>query len=205
MSKSALLVALAAAALLLGTAPVPAADSPPQVQSCAACHGVEAPSPFPAVPTIHGLPQLVLENALYDFRATIRPCRKPGCGAADGCPELDFCSIVAELSDEDIAILADWYASRDYVPLEQDYHAALAAVGAQLHAQGCESCHGNGGSSPQDQASILRGQPKEYLRNAIGDFRQERRIAVAEMHAMLQAMTPEEVAALVEFYASPLD
>jgi cytochrome c553 len=202
MLKSALLVA-PAAALLLGTTPVPAADSPPQAATCVACHGTEAPSPLDGVPTIHGLPQLVIENALYDFRATIRPCRKPGCGDPDICPELDFCNIVADLADEDIAVLAEWYASRDYAPLEQDYDAALAASGAQLHAQACESCHGGGGSRPQDQASILRGQPKSYLVNAIADFREERRIAVAEMHVMLQDLSPEEVAALVEFYASP--
>lgn len=204
MLKSALLVAVATL-LLLGAAPVPAADPPAQAETCVACHGAEAPSPFPAVPTIHGMPQLVLENALYDYRATIRPCRKPGCGAGPDCPQLDFCSIVRGLSDEDIQVLAEWYASRDYAPLAQPFDAGLAARGAELHAAGCESCHGAGGSRPQDQASILRGQPREYLVNAMNDFRQERRVAVAEMHALLQALSEDDVKALVEFYVSPRD
>lgn len=204
MFKSALLVAVATL-LLLGATPVPAADPPAQAETCSVCHGVEAPSPFPAVPTIHGMPQLVLENALFDYRATIRPCRKPGCGDAADCPQLDFCSIVSGLSDADIEILAEWYASRDYAPLAQPFDAALAARGAELHAAGCENCHGGGGSRPQDQASILRGQPREYLANAMKDFRGERRVAVAEMHAMLQALSEDDIAALVEFYLSPRD
>lgn len=202
MFKSMLLVA-AATLLLLGAAPAPAADPPAQAETCNVCHGVEAPSPFPGVPTIHGMPQLVLENALYDYRATIRPCRKPGCDQPSDCPQLDFCSIVRELSDEDIAVLADWYASRDYAPLPQPFDAELAARGELLHAARCENCHGAGGSKPQDQASILRGQPRDYLVNAIGDFRQERRVAVAEMHVVLQELSEDEVRALVEFYLSP--
>lgn len=204
MFKSALLVA-AATVLLLGAAGVRAAGPPAQAESCSACHGAEAPSLLPGVPTIHGMPQLVIENALYDYRATIRPCRKPGCDEPSDCPPLDFCSIVAGLSDEDIAVLAEWYASRDYVALPQDYDPDLAARGALLHAARCENCHGGGGSRSQDQASILRGQPRNYLVNAIGDFRQERRVAVAEMHVMLQELSAEEVTALVEFYLSPRD
>lgn len=204
MLKSALLVALATL-LLLGATPAPAADPPAQAETCIVCHGAEAPSPYPAVPTIHGMPQLVLENALFDYRATIRPCRKPGCGDAADCPQLDFCSIVSGLSDEDIGVLAEWFASRDYAPLAQPFDPDLAARGAELHAAGCENCHGGGGSRPQDQASILRGQPRDYLVNAMKDFREERRVAVAEMHAMLQALSEDDAKALVEFYLSPRD
>ena len=54
-----------------------------------------------------------------------------------------------------------------------------------------------------EQATILRGQRKAYLRLAMEDFRQERRVAVAEMDAMIRALSDDEMAALVEFYASP--
>ncbi len=179
------------------------AEAPADVAVCAACHGAEAPSPYPTVPTIHGLPQAVLDNALFDFRATIRPCRKPDCGAATQCPDIDFCSIAAGLSDDQIGALARWYASRDFVAAGEPYDAALAARGAQLHADKCNSCHTDGGASSVDQATILRGQRKAYLRTAMEDFRQERRVAVAEMDAMIRALSDEDLAALVEFYASP--
>lgn len=195
--------ALSCSFLLLVADLAIAADAPGQVEVCAACHGVEAPSPFPSVPTIHGLPQVVLDNALFDFRATIRPCRKPECDAGGKCPDIDFCAILAELSDDDIAALAGWYASREFVPAGEPFDAALAARGAQLHADKCNSCHTDGGASSVDQATILRGQRKAYLRVAMEDFRQERRVAVAEMDAMIRALSDEELSALVEFYASP--
>lgn len=180
-----------------------AAEAPEEVAMCAPCHGAEAPSPYPSVPTIHGLPRAVLDNALFDFRATIRPCRKPDCGAAVDCPDIDFCSIAAGLSDEQIGALASWYAGRRFVPAGEPFDAVLAARGAQLHADKCNSCHTDGGASSVEQASILRGQRKAYLRMAMEDFRRERRVAVAEMDAMIRALSDDELTALVEFYASP--
>jgi sulfide dehydrogenase cytochrome subunit len=203
MNKSAIVAAIAAAVLLYGP-PAQASEPPPKAALCAACHGSAAPSPYGGVPTIHGQPATALENALYDFRATIRPCRKPECGSGQPCPELDFCAIVRELSDEEIAALAAWYASQPYAALSQDWNPALAARGEALHAAHCESCHSGGGLSPENQATILRGQPKSYLHAAIRDFRHDRRIAVAEMDAMIRDLSEEDIAALVEFYARPV-
>jgi len=189
--------------LLFWAIPSAALETPDNVEVCAACHGVEAPSSYPTVPTIHGLPRAVLDNALFDFRATIRPCRNPDCGAGIECPDIDFCAIAVELGDEQIAALAGWYASREFVAANEPFDEVLAARGARLHAESCESCHTDGGSSSIDQATILRGQRKAYLRIALKDFRAERRVAVAEMDARLRALSDEELTALVEFYASP--
>ncbi|MFU8895577.1 MAG: c-type cytochrome [Gammaproteobacteria bacterium] len=190
---------------VLGAASSMAAEPPPEVALCATCHGAAAPSPYASVPTIHGLPAAVLDNALYDFRATIRPCRKVDCTGVADCPETDFCDIVARLSDEQIAGLAHWYARQPYAPAGEPWDRALAARGSVLHAAHCESCHAGGGLSPVEEASILRGQRKAYLRLAMEDFHQERRVAVAEMHASIEGFTDADVAALIEFYASPLD
>lgn len=189
--------------LLLGMGLIHAADLPPQANACAACHGLDAPSPYATVPTIHGLPASVLENALYDFRAGLRPCREPRCGDSAECPEIEFCAIVAGLSDDEIDVLARWYAAQAYAPVVQAWDQGLAEQGKMLHEAQCESCHSDGGASSLDQASILRGQPKPYLRTAIEDFRQERRMSVAEMDASLRELTGAEVEALLEFYASP--
>jgi cytochrome subunit of sulfide dehydrogenase len=198
---------LAALAVLVltvgGLARGHASEPPPQLELCAACHGAQAPSPFPNVPTIQGMPVAVLDNALYDFRATIRPCRKPDCGPDRNCPQIDFCGLVAGLSDEDIGALAAWYAAQPFAPVSQAWDAELASAGRLLHEAQCESCHAGGGATPVDQAGLLRGQPKGYLRIALEDFRQERRVAVAEMDALIRALTDEQLDALVEFYASP--
>lgn len=193
-----------AAPVLLALLPVvavaSAAESPAQARVCAACHGAAAPSPHAAVPTIHGLPQGVLENALYDFRATIRPCREVDCAGDAGCPASDCCSATAGLTDEDIAGLARWYASRPFVPAGEPWDAAL---GGALHAAQCRQCHDDGDAAAADAASVLRGQRKAYLLGAIEDFQLERRVAFAAMHAMLASFSDTEIVALLEFYASP--
>lgn len=201
MLKSALAVFL----VMVATAAcgIAAAEEPPQVQTCAVCHGASPPSPFASVPTIHGLPQAVLDNAMYDFRATIRPCRKVDCEGVADCPELDFCAIVASLTDEDIAALARWYSLQTFAPAGESWDVDLAARGRELHLARCESCHVRGGTASVEEASILRGQRKAYLKLAMEDFGKDRRIAVAEMHAKIIDLSPEEIAALVEYYASP--
>lgn len=193
---------IAGCAMLLATAGV-VAEMPPQAKACAACHGAEAPSPHAAVPTLHGLPASALENALYDFRAGLRDCRKLGCDDSADCPEVDFCAIVGGLGDDDIAVLTQWYAAQPYAAVEQSWDPGLAEKGRAVHEAQCESCHSDGGANALDQASILRGQPKAYLRAAIEDFRQERRISVAEMDAGLRELTGAQLEALLEFYASP--
>lgn len=182
---------------------VAVAAEPPQVKTCAVCHGASAPSPFASVPTIHGLPQSVLDNAMYDFRASIRPCRKVDCEGVADCPELDFCAIAAKLTDEDISALARWYSAQPFAPAGESWDADLATRGRALHLAGCESCHVRGGTASVEEASILRGQRKAYLQLALEDFGTDRRIAVAEMHAKILDLSPEEIAALVEYYASP--
>ena len=189
--------------LLLGAGVIHAAGPPPTAEPCAACHGREAPSPHAAVPTIHGLPASVLGNALYDFRAGLRPCRKLDCAGSAECPESGFCAVVAALSDDEIELLAQWYAAQPYAAVDQPWDPQLAAQGRALHEAHCESCHSGGGGDSLEQAGILRGQPKPYLRTAIEDFRQERRIAVAEMDTRLRELSGAQVQALLEFYASP--
>jgi cytochrome subunit of sulfide dehydrogenase len=201
MWKSALAAVLVMAAT--GAGGFAAAEEPPQVQTCAVCHGASPPSPYASVPTIHGLPQAVLDNAMYDFRASIRPCRKVDCEGVADCPELDFCAIAAKLTDEDIAALARWYSLQPFAPAGESWDADLAARGRELHLARCESCHVRGGTASVEQASILRGQRKAYLELAMQDFGADRRIAVAEMHAKILDLSPEEIAALVEYYASP--
>jgi len=197
--------ALAAVLVMVATVAwdVAAAAEPPEVQTCAVCHGASAPSPFASVPTIHGLPEAVLDNAMYDFRASIRPCRKVDCEGVADCPELDFCAIAARLTDDDIAALARWYSLQPFAPAGESWDAGLAARGRELHLARCESCHVRGGTASVEEASILRGQRKAYLKLALQDFGTDRRIAVAEMHAKILDLSPEEIAALVEYYASP--
>ncbi len=186
-------------ALALGEA------APPVVTMCVDCHGESAPSPYSDVPTIHGLPRVVIEIALYDFHGKARPCRKPACSTAGDCQDMTMCDAAGVLEDANIAVLATWYDAQDWVPAGDPYNPGLAAMGKLVHQEQCEICHTAGGTDPRDEASILRGQRMEYLRIAMDDYRAGRRTAVAAMDDLMKALEPEQVEALVHYYASPVE
>jgi cytochrome subunit of sulfide dehydrogenase len=189
--------------LLIWLPAVQADDAPPAVTLCAQCHGVAGPSPFPGVPTIHGLPPGVIENALYDFREELRPCRKSECSADGRCPDMSMCDITAEMSKEEMDRLAHWYAAKPFPHHQDPYDPELAAKGRALHDRHCEICHTNSGSDPLDDASMLRGQRKDYLRRALEDFQHGHRLALDAMDERLRELSDDELDALAEFYAGP--
>jgi cytochrome subunit of sulfide dehydrogenase len=189
--------------LVLSLPAARAEDAPPVVALCTQCHGEVGPSPFPGVPTIHGLPPGVIENALYDFREALRPCRKSECSTDGRCPDMSMCDITAEMSDEEMDRLAYWYAAQPFANHQDPYDPGLAARGQALHERHCEICHTNYGSDPLDDASMLRGQRKDYLRRALEDFQQGRRVALDAMDERLRTLSDEELDALAEFYSGP--
>jgi cytochrome subunit of sulfide dehydrogenase len=178
---------------------------PASLDLCVSCHGESAPSPFTDMPTVQGLPADAIENALYDFRARTRPCRKSRCSAEGTCPDLDMCAVAEELEDADITALARWFARLPFVPADQHYSTELHDQGRWLHETRCETCHTQGGVVAIDQSNRLRGQHKEYLRLTLDHFRSGERMAVGLMDSSVKALTEEEIEALLEFYASPLD
>lgn len=191
-----------AAALLIWPCLAWAIDMPPTVPMCALCHGQFGPSPFPGVPTIHGLPAGVIANALLKYRDGERPCRKSECASAGACPDMAMCDIAGPMNDEDIEALARWYENQLFVPHQDAWDAELAAKGRLIHDRHCEICHSNFGSDPVDDASMLRGQRKAYLRAALEDFRQGRRsVGLAAMDARFRDFTDEDLDALAEFYS----
>ena len=181
-----------------------ASDAPGLVAFCAVCHGDTGPSPFPDVPTIHGLPHGVIENALFSYARGMRPCRLTACSESGACPAMTMCDIAAGMNHDVRDELAEWY-SRQPFPAHQDpYDPELAAIGRELHETHCEICHTNLGSDPIDDASMLRGQRKVYLRMALEDVHQGRRIfGLAAMEELIKGLSVRELDALAEFYAGP--
>lgn len=183
----------------------PAGQPPAVAETCNACHGMTAPSPHDDIPTIHGLPSVVIENALYDFRAETRPCRQSTCSARDTCPDTNMCQVTADLSDTEIGLLAGWYSAQTFAPVDEPHDPELAAQGREIHDNNCETCHADGATRSEEQASLLRGQPKAYLNNALQDYRLADRQAVIQMDTGLESLNDDDIAALVEFYSSPVN
>lgn len=188
-----------------------AEQPPPEAVPCFACHGDAGPAPHAGMPTVHGMPKIVIEGALEEFRQHSRPCTLTPCSDTGNCPASDMCEVVTHLDDEAIDSVATWFSDQPWVAASDPFDPGEAAIGAAIHAEKCESCHAGGGARSVGNAPLLRGQRASYLRKALSDFRQGFRAAVAVVDGrvigwqpQMDALSDADAEALVHFYASPL-
>ena len=71
-----------------------------------------------------------------------------------------------------------------------------------IHDSECSRCHSDGGSNPDDEASILAGQWMGYLESAFAEFASGARYQPDKMKEKMDPLTDEQVTALVHYYAS---
>jgi cytochrome subunit of sulfide dehydrogenase len=190
-------------ALGLLAAGASAGDVASVVENCNGCHGDNGVSKWAEIPTIAGIPEFVQADALYFFRDNERPCTDTEYKQGDTSrPATNMCKVVADLSDDDIDAIAAHYAELPFVAAKQPFDASLAAAGKALHEAQCDRCHSAGGSNPEDEASILAGQHAGYLEETFAQYRSGEREQPAKMQEKLDALSDDDVKALVNYYAS---
>jgi len=165
-------------------------------EPCANCHGADGMGHgAPLIPVIAGMPAPHIEEAIYAYVDGARQCvRMP-----------EMCETVSALSEEEVTQVAEHYASMPRPASEEEFDAALAAEGAELHASRCAICH-----VPPDDEDVehklgipLHGQRKEYIRFAIEAYMQGDRISLLDaMAEEIRTLKPGDLGALVNYYAS---
>jgi cytochrome c553 len=173
-------------ALVLGTvAGTASAEAPSQAQACATCHGPEGQSSNPQWPNLAGQHAGYLALQLRAFRSGERE------NAA-------MALFVKNLSDEDIQVLADYYAG---LPL------AIAANGdKQLVERGenlagyCKACHGMQGIPVAEVWPVLAGQNAPYLLAQLKAYKNLERVH-SLMQAALSQLDEADFAALAAYYS----
>lgn len=195
---------LTIAGLALASAGAAAADDIESlVSKCEGCHGDNGVSRWSDMPTIAGIDAFVHSDALFTYRDEARPCEKSAVRQGDtDHPEMTMCEVAAKLSDEQIEAIAEHYAALPFVPAEQDFDAALAAAGKKIHDEACARCHSDGGSNPEDEASILAGQQMGYLETTFAEYASGERDQLDAMKEKMDALTDDDVKALLHYYAS---
>ncbi len=180
-----------------------AGDLDAVVENCNGCHGNDGVSQWTDVPTIAGIPEFVHSDALYIFRDEARPCTETEYKQGDTSrAATSMCAVTADLSDDMIDEVAAYYAGLPFVAAKQDFDAALAEAGKALHDAECDRCHSEGGSNPEDEASILAGQQIGYLMDTFAEYRSGEREQPKKMEEKLSALSDDDVKALVHYYAS---
>lgn len=180
-----------------------AGDMDAIVENCNGCHGNDGVSQWTDVPTIAGIPEFVHADALYIFRDEARPCTETQYKQGDTSkPATTMCAVTADLDDDTIDEVAAYYAGLPFVPAKQDFDAALAEAGKAIHDAECDRCHSEGGSNPDDEASILSGQQIGYLMDTFAEYRAGEREQPQKMEEKVSALSDDDVKALVHYYAS---
>ncbi|WP_404299759.1 c-type cytochrome [Alicycliphilus denitrificans] len=161
--------------------------------SCYLCHGAEGESASAIYPRLAGQNADYIAKQLENFKNGQRKSTA-------------MAPMAANLSPEDMVALGKYYASRP--PRQKNARDQdLAAVGSYIYHKGnkfsgvpaCASCHGQeaAGSSALPR---LAGQHAAYTEEQLRQFnKRERTNDNAVMHAVVEKMTPLEMAAVAEY------
>jgi cytochrome c553 len=162
-------------------------------QRCAICHGPTGISRADS-PNLAGQYASVIYKQLLDFRS----------GARTNAVMSPF---AANLSDQDIADLAAYYA---YLPRLPAYHpevqlppTRIVVYGAPLRGIApCGACHGS--LDNKTGSPWLEGQSAAYIKAQLQAFASgQRRNDISEqMRNIARAMTPDEIEEAANYYAS---
>jgi sulfide dehydrogenase cytochrome subunit len=160
------------------------------LKKCTICHGEQGISAESAYPSIAGIPVEVQVDAMHGYREGTRDCG----------PVMEMCRISENLTDEEILELSEYFAAFPFVRARQEFDPELAAVGAHLHEDYCEVCHGD--SPDHADRSILHGQWMDYLRYSLNQYKVGARKQPPSMRRQTEKLTNEDIEALINFYAS---
>ncbi|MGE5153582.1 MAG: c-type cytochrome [Bdellovibrio bacteriovorus] len=183
-----------------------AADEPPKpelisgasarmlAETCAGCHGTDGASQGPASPTLAGMNGEYFTELMKGFR--------------DGSVYSTIMGRLAKgYTDEEIGLMASFFAKQPFVPAKQEFDAKLVDKGAKLHEKFCEKCHSEGGKIIEgEEYYILAGQWTPYLHFAMSDFLEDRREMPKKMRSKVDDLMKKDgkegLEALFAFYAS---
>jgi sulfide dehydrogenase cytochrome subunit len=180
-----------------------AADVDKLVAVCADCHGKGGASKDPEVPIIGGYSVEFLVNNLKAYQSKDRDCPETKFreGSRKG-EKTDMCHIVKDFSPADVQAVAGYFSKQKFVRAKQKFDPALAKKGKDLHADYCEKCHSDGGTSAEDDTGLPAGQWMPYLRHALDEFKTGKRPIPKKMKAKLDQVSDADLEALINYYGS---
>ena len=180
-----------------------AADVAKLVEDCANCHGKDGASTDKDVPIIGGNSVTYITDTFANYKLKERPCPevKYLAGPHKGEP-MDMCKIVNDLSDEEVKLIAEYFAAKPFVRAKQTFDPALAKLGEAIHEKNCKKCHADGGSLASDDSGILAGQWMPVIRQQFKEFGAGERPMAKKMKPKFEKLTPADLDALVNYYGS---
>ncbi len=179
--------------LLVWMLAAPASAAPPEAaqlaSACATCHGTNGTSAGPSIPNLAGQLANNLVDSMNDFRSGVRASTVMG-------------RIAKAYTEDEYALLGDYFAAQKPNPAQQNLDPQRISRGAQIHVVQCGSCHGGSARVSTSDSATLTGQWLPYLQIQMALFQKGNRRMPMRMAAKIESLTPEDLDALLQFYAS---
>ena len=179
--------AVALAVIVIGAKPSNAQSIEEKIQICAGCHGADGKPIDKTIPTIWGQQQGYIYIQLRDFK---RGDRKS-----------DIMQPIASAFERDeMLAIADYFSKKPWPDLGQprapkDVSERALKANASVGCTGCHLDHFQGdGTVPR-----LAGMGRDYLTKTIADFRSHARGNNPGMSDLMNATSPDDLAALEEY------
>lgn len=141
---------VAAFALWAAAGMAQAADIAGLAATCHSCHGIDGASVGPSMPSISGQNESYLKQVMLEQKHDKR-----------------YSSIMGRLlrtySDEEIALMAQHFAAKPWVPAGVDAEMRMVNRGRQVAQRTCQRCHGAAGDRVVESTPRLAGQWPAYL------------------------------------------
>jgi len=161
---------------------------------CAGCHGTKGSSHGPATPTIAGITQEYFITSMKDYISGHRKSTVMG-------------RIAKGYNDEEIKVMADYFADQKIVRFEQKFDSVLAQKGKPLFQNYCEKCHEDDGYKA-DGIGVMAGQTMDYLRYMVDDFfsgeRQWEKRQAKKMKALMEDHGNDGYEAVIHYVGSKM-
>jgi cytochrome c553 len=178
---------VALAVILIGAMPSNAQSIEQKTQICAGCHGADGKPIDKTIPTIWGQQAGYIYIQLRDFK---RGDRKSDI----------MQPIASSLERDDMQAIAEYFSKKPWPDLGQSRAPKdVAERASKANASiGCTGCHldrfQGDGTVPR-----LAGMGRDYLTKTIADFRSHARGNNPGMSDLMNATSPDDLAALEEY------
>ena len=190
MSVGKTLAVLLGSGLLLGAEQLLAAPTATMLgDTCAGCHGTDGASAGPATPNIAGLSETYFIDTMKAFKSGDRGSTVMG-------------RIAKGYTEEEIKLMAGFFASKPMASTSQKTDAAKVAVGEKLYSKNCSKCHDENGTLADDDAGILASQWLPYMRYSMADFKAGTTEMPKKMKKKVDKLSDAEIEGLLQYFAS---
>ena len=134
------------------------------MKHCSECHQKDGNSDDEQVLKVAQLSAILIYDIMDQFKTGDRKahkiCNKDG-------HITDMNNISMSLKNAEVEAISHYLSQQISKPAIQTFNKNLAEKGKEIHLDLCENCHVDLGTNPIEDAPILKGQWKHYLKQTV--------------------------------------